>query len=369
MPLDGHSYLVAQGWSGKGTGLRQGAISRPLAIPQKRTLAGVGKDRDEAFPFWDHLFSAAAKSIQVKCLSDDEEEGDSASTSSNPTLKRTSTGILSTRRPLDGTPADSDCTTPNEVESDSQTSRLSLIAQAKRDAAKRGLYSRFFRGPVHGPETIAEEERRLEELISKALDDEGSKVKSIKVTEHIEVELADAQVVVNLEVSTSSKKRKARDESENSEWNEDKAARKERKRRRKQEEKDAKEELKKGKKEKSNVAKALASAEPAEPTETTKSETSKHRQAVERPSNDPAEDLKRRRKEKKRLKALREQEESGTVSLEEPVTEENKSSKSRKQSSSKSKIDYPEKTTTPEEDEEKEKKKKKKRKRQDGLDE
>jgi nucleolar protein TMA23 len=53
MPLDGHSYLVAQGWSGKGTGLRQGAISRPLAIPQKKTLSGLGKDRDEAFPFWD----------------------------------------------------------------------------------------------------------------------------------------------------------------------------------------------------------------------------------------------------------------------------------------------------------------------------
>ncbi len=55
MPLDGHSYLVAQGWIGKGSGLREGAISRPLAIPQKRTLAGVGKDRDEAFPFWDQL--------------------------------------------------------------------------------------------------------------------------------------------------------------------------------------------------------------------------------------------------------------------------------------------------------------------------
>lgn len=55
MPLDGHSYLVAQGWTGKGSGLREGAISRPLAIPQKRTLAGVGKDRDEAFPFWDQL--------------------------------------------------------------------------------------------------------------------------------------------------------------------------------------------------------------------------------------------------------------------------------------------------------------------------
>ena len=53
MPLDGHAHLVSQGWSGKGTGLRQGAISKPITITQKKTLAGIGKDRDDAFPFWD----------------------------------------------------------------------------------------------------------------------------------------------------------------------------------------------------------------------------------------------------------------------------------------------------------------------------
>jgi hypothetical protein len=53
MPLDGHAFLVNQGWSGAGNGLRNGSISRPISIPQKRTLAGIGKDRDEAFPFWD----------------------------------------------------------------------------------------------------------------------------------------------------------------------------------------------------------------------------------------------------------------------------------------------------------------------------
>ena len=92
MPLDGHSYLVSQGWEGSGNGLRQGSISRPLAIPQKRNLAGLGKDRDEAFPFWDQLsvstafyllktnfiiyfsvFAAAAKSIQVKISKDDSD--------------------------------------------------------------------------------------------------------------------------------------------------------------------------------------------------------------------------------------------------------------------------------------------------------
>ena len=96
MPLNGHSYLVSQGWSGTGTGLRQGAISRPLAMPQKKNLAGLGKDRDEAFPFWDQLsifqnieypvrdilseipilsslFTAAATAILIKISSEDSD--------------------------------------------------------------------------------------------------------------------------------------------------------------------------------------------------------------------------------------------------------------------------------------------------------
>ncbi|KAJ7147073.1 hypothetical protein C8R43DRAFT_539375 [Mycena crocata] len=149
MPLDGHSYLVSQGWTGSGTGLRQGAISRPLAIPQKKTLAGLGKERDEAFPFWDHLFSAASKSIQIK-LDGDSDDSD-AETNVNVSLKRTSTGILSNRRPVTGTTAESSGATTPDVESPSP--RLSLLATAKREAAKRGLYSRFFRGPVLGPDT------------------------------------------------------------------------------------------------------------------------------------------------------------------------------------------------------------------------
>lgn len=53
MPLDGHAHLVSQGWSGVGSGLRHGAIARPVVVVQKKTLSGIGKDRDEAFPFWD----------------------------------------------------------------------------------------------------------------------------------------------------------------------------------------------------------------------------------------------------------------------------------------------------------------------------
>ncbi|KAG6890826.1 hypothetical protein C0995_003259 [Termitomyces sp. Mi166 len=147
MPLDGHDFLVSQGWSGKGTGLRQGAISRPIAIPQKKNLAGLGKDRDEAFPFWDHLFAAASKSIKLNLSSDDELDEE---TSPLPEIKRTATGIMSNRRPLTGASATTSGTSTPDANDGNP--RLTLIATAKRDAARARLYARFFRGPVLGPD-------------------------------------------------------------------------------------------------------------------------------------------------------------------------------------------------------------------------
>ncbi|KAG2361499.1 hypothetical protein BDR07DRAFT_1461387 [Suillus spraguei] len=149
MPLDGHNYLTSYGWSGKGTGLRTGAIDRPLAIPKKRNLAGVGKDRDEAFPFWDHLYSAATKAITIKIADDDNDDDDDNDQNEDSTLqiKRTSTGIISNRRPLLGTPA-SGISTP-DLDSYPRTSVMTI---AKREAARQGLYSRFFRGPTLSPD-------------------------------------------------------------------------------------------------------------------------------------------------------------------------------------------------------------------------
>lgn len=88
----GYSYLTSYGWTGTGNGLRNGAIAKPLAIPPKKNLNGLGKDRDEAFPFWDQcvllgwflparrayldapsLFTAASKAITIKLASDDED--------------------------------------------------------------------------------------------------------------------------------------------------------------------------------------------------------------------------------------------------------------------------------------------------------
>ncbi|KAI0269744.1 hypothetical protein BC834DRAFT_1025597 [Gloeopeniophorella convolvens] len=171
MPLDGHSYLVGQGWSGTGSGLRKGAISRPITIPQKRTLAGIGKDRDEAFPFWDHVFEVAASAIQFEYFSSDDEDGSTAKIQSTRAstleLKQTSTGILSNRAPVIGAPASSGATTPSlDSGSDSLAPRLSLIALAKKEAARRSLYSGFFRGPVLGPDDVQSEMVKTEAFAS-----------------------------------------------------------------------------------------------------------------------------------------------------------------------------------------------------------
>ena len=78
----------------------------------------------------------------------DENETDAA-----PALPRTSTGILSNRRPGAATSTETSGTaTPVESQP-----RYSLLVTAKREAARQNLYSRFFRGPVLGPDTDLEQ--------------------------------------------------------------------------------------------------------------------------------------------------------------------------------------------------------------------
>ncbi|KAH9480373.1 G patch domain-containing protein 4 [Psilocybe cubensis] len=300
MPLEAHDYLVSQGWGGKGTGLRQGAISRPIAIPMKKNLAGLGKDRDEAFPFWDHLYTAAAKSITIKYVSDDEGDGGEASTSKSAPLRKTATGILSTRRPIDGAPAHSGNTTPNEGDSDSQTPRLSLMAQAQREAAKRRLYANFFRGPVLGPEAIAEEEKRLADLVSKTFEKQHSAVQSMIVTEHIEIQTATDKMVIDLEVSNSSTgKRKVHGAEEaSSEEEEDEASRKERKRKRKEEKQMKEKNMAKQRRRKEKRAKQETALESSDDSSHSPSKKSDSVDNIER---------RRKKEEKRRIKALRKQ--------------------------------------------------------------
>ncbi|KAG9128487.1 hypothetical protein FRC07_009711 [Ceratobasidium sp. 392] len=150
--LDGQNHLVKQGWKGAGHPLKAGGRSRPIVIAQKKTLGGIGKDRDESFAFWDHLYDVAAKSIKFKIPAEDaESNGEQGEEVSTQTFQRTQTGILSNRRP-------STLPTPSSSKSSSPpTPSTSIISQAKQEAARRSLYSRFLRGPVITNETPSPE--------------------------------------------------------------------------------------------------------------------------------------------------------------------------------------------------------------------
>jgi hypothetical protein len=78
-------------------------------------------------------------------------------TSSTLELRQTSTGILSNRPPIVGTSCVSSGTTTPTTSDSSSAPRLSLLALAKRETARRGLYSRFFRGPILGPDDVQSE--------------------------------------------------------------------------------------------------------------------------------------------------------------------------------------------------------------------
>jgi hypothetical protein len=65
-----------------GSGLREGSIAKPIAIPKKKTLSGIGKDRDEAFPFWEqygmqflltHSYLILSSQFVYCCLQDHQD--------------------------------------------------------------------------------------------------------------------------------------------------------------------------------------------------------------------------------------------------------------------------------------------------------
>lgn len=215
MPLDGHAYLVSQGWSGKGTGLRHGAISRPVTLAQKKNLAGIGKDRDEAFPFWDHVFSAAASKIKIPVSNSDDESDDAPSTSQANTFAKTRTGIISNRRPTAGTPIDSGSTTPNASSSGTNIPRLSVMAAAKQEAARRVLYSMFYRGPVmkSDDEVLSVEEIVKHEVVAIERSGKTKKSRSNKVVAPDEAALKTEKVntIDEPEAGSRSKKRRRLD--------------------------------------------------------------------------------------------------------------------------------------------------------------
>ncbi|PWN96704.1 hypothetical protein FA09DRAFT_83036 [Tilletiopsis washingtonensis] len=136
MPMDTSQYMLAQGWAGAGVpldGHGGNGLKKPLAIPQKRGMKGLGKDRDRAVEWWDCLFEAGAKTLAIA----DPSRPASASGTSTPEAS-SSTGAAAP-------PA---------------AKGLSLVSLAKREHARRSLMSGFVRGRAH--EAIAEELRKAE---------------------------------------------------------------------------------------------------------------------------------------------------------------------------------------------------------------
>ncbi|KAK4684085.1 hypothetical protein P7C73_g6118, partial [Tremellales sp. Uapishka_1] len=139
--FDPAAHLTKQGWKGKGTALKHGHATRPLPVVPKKTLTGIGKDRDTAVPFWDHIFASTASTLFSP---------------STPTTSSSWQTLEFGVHPSQRKPA------------------MSATARSRREVARRGLYSRFFKGTALSEEhTPVEEEEEVVVVVEKAESVEG----------------------------------------------------------------------------------------------------------------------------------------------------------------------------------------------------
>ncbi|GAA5857279.1 hypothetical protein JCM9279_002111 [Rhodotorula babjevae] len=194
--FDSATYLRGLGWAGPGSSLNNsaGGRAKPVTVVQKKTLSGVGRDRDTSFAWWDAVFTSVAK----KVTGDKTEH------------HRTSTGILSHRPP----PPDGNAYEPL---TDMQKSGLNLDAMAavKLELARRQLYSGFLRGTAlsgsGGDDDKKDEKRGKEDAVASGAG----------------------------EAAAGSSKKRKRDSASAAAGGDERAARKEEKRRKKDEDKAA----------------------------------------------------------------------------------------------------------------------------------
>lgn len=128
MPLNTTSFLVSQGWEGVGVPLDGKAgkgLKKPLAITQKKTLSGIGKDRDRADDWWNSIFTAGAKSLSI---------------GPSPASSGASTPTLDKSKPSTST------TSWSMGERSAASATMSLSSLAKREHARKTLMSNFVRG-------------------------------------------------------------------------------------------------------------------------------------------------------------------------------------------------------------------------------
>ena len=60
LSVNSAQYLTKYGWKGHGSPLDgEGGrgLKKPLLIPKKRSLSGIGQDRDRAVEWWDDVFA------------------------------------------------------------------------------------------------------------------------------------------------------------------------------------------------------------------------------------------------------------------------------------------------------------------------
>ncbi|GAA5915690.1 hypothetical protein JCM5296_003494 [Sporobolomyces johnsonii] len=130
--FDSATYLRGLGWSGPGSSLNNSPHGRakPVTVAQKKTLSGVGRDRDTAFPWWEMVFTSVAGKVGGAKVEH----------------HRTSTGILSHRPPPPKANAYEELT-PEEKRTRGGLN-MDAMAHAKLEMARRQLYSGFLRGTV-----------------------------------------------------------------------------------------------------------------------------------------------------------------------------------------------------------------------------
>ncbi|OCF39249.1 hypothetical protein I317_06967 [Kwoniella heveanensis CBS 569] len=149
--FDPAAHLHKHGWKGKGTALKHGHSTRPLAVVQKKTLSGIGKDRDEAVPFWDHIFAATAASLFSPSASPA-----SPAPSSSSSWAAAPVTVDSKGNKLAPAPGELTVQTKPKLS-------INATARAGKELARRGLYSRFLRGKVLVPDPESESESESED--------------------------------------------------------------------------------------------------------------------------------------------------------------------------------------------------------------
>ncbi|WVQ96609.1 hypothetical protein IAU59_003714 [Kwoniella sp. CBS 9459] len=196
--FDPAAHLHKHGWKGKGTALKHGHSTRPLAVVQKKTLSGIGKDRDEAVPFWDHIFAATAASLFS--ASPTPAPSNSGSPGPGPSSSSWAPSPLNVdSRGNKLAPAPGDLTVGSAAK---PKLSINATARAGKELARRGLYSRFLRGKVLVPEPESESESDSEDDAKDEDEVDGDEhengeaksIKSMQETETIEAGPSNANI-------------------------------------------------------------------------------------------------------------------------------------------------------------------------------